>query len=158
MAARPVSLFVSMALFAIATLVGDQVGSAQRSSPVTPLGRWRTVDDLTGKINSVVTIWEEDGKLYGRIEWLMNLDPNDPDPRCLRCTGDLKGQRLLGLRILWGLSKDGDQWTGGEILDPDNGKIYRCSLTVKDDGKKLRVRGFIGFSLLGRTQYWLRDE
>ena len=158
MAARSVSLFLSMALLAIATLVGSQVGNAQRSSLVTPLGRWRTVDDLTGKINSVITIWEEDGKLYGRIEWLMNPDPNDPDPRCLRCTGDLKGQRLLGLRILWGLSKDGDQWTGGEILDPDNGKIYRCSLTVKDDGRKLRVRGFIGFSLLGRTQYWLRDE
>jgi uncharacterized protein (DUF2147 family) len=116
------------------------------------------VDDLTGKINSVVTIWEEDGKLYGRIERLIDPDPKDPDPRCLRCSGDLKGQRLLGLRILWGLTQDGNQWTGGEILDPDNGKIYRCALTLKDGGKKLKVRGFIGFSLLGRTQYWLRDE
>lgn len=158
MAARLVSLFPSMALFAIATLVGGEIGNAQRPDPATPLGRWTTVDDLTGKINSVVTIWEESGKLYGRIERLINPDPNDPDPRCLRCSGDLKGQRLLGLRILWDLRKDGDQWTGGEILDPDNGKIYRCSLTVKDGGKKLRVRGFIGFSLLGRTQYWLRDE
>ena len=158
MAARPVSLFLSMALIAIAALVSGEVGNAQHSDPATPLGRWRTLDDLTGKFNSVVTIWEEHGKLYGRIERLMNPDPNDPDPRCLRCSGDLKGQRLLGLRILWGLSKDGDEWTGGEILDPDNGKIYRCSLTVKGGGKKLRVRGFIGFSLLGRTQYWLRDE
>lgn len=158
MAARLVSLFLSIALFAIATLVGAEVGNTQRSDPATPLGQWRTVDDLTGKINSVVTIWEEDGKLYGRIERLINPNPNDPDPRCLRCSGDLKGQRLLGLRILWGLSRDGDQWTGGEILDPDSGKTYRCSLTVKDGGKKLRVRGFIGFSLLGRTQYWLRNE
>jgi uncharacterized protein (DUF2147 family) len=157
-AARLVSLFLSIGLFAIVAVVRGEVGNAQRSDSATPLGRWRTVDDLTGKINSVVTIWEEDGKLYGRIERLINPDPNDPDPRCLRCSGDLKGQRLFGLRILWGLSKDGDQWTGGEILDPDNGKTYRCSLTVKDGGKKLRVRGFIGFSLLGRTQYWLRDE
>ena len=80
MAARPVRLFLSMALFAVATLVGAEVGNAERSDPFTPLGRWRTVDDLTGKINSVVTIWEEDGKLYGRIEWLINPDPNDPDP------------------------------------------------------------------------------
>ena len=158
MVLRLVSLFVSIALSATPTLVGGEVGNAQRSDPATPLGRWRTVDDLTGKINSVVTIWEEDGKLYGRIERLINPDPKDPDPRCLLCSGDRKGQRLLGLRILWGLAKDGDQWTGGEILDPDNGKIYRCSLTVKDGGRKLRVRGFIGFSWLGRTQYWLRDE
>ena len=158
MAARLVSLLVSIALSATATVVGGEFGNAQRSDPATPLGRWRTVDDRTGKINSVVIIREEDDKLYGRIERLINPDPKDPDPRCLQCSGDLKGQRLLGLRILWGLSKDGDQWTGGEILDPDNGKIYRCSLTVKDGGRKLRVRGFIGFSLLGRTQYWLRDE
>jgi len=157
-AAPVVRISLSIALFAIAALVGGEAGNAGGSGPATPLGRWRTVDDLTGKINSIVTIWEEDGKLYGRIERLINPDPNDPDPHCLRCSGDLKGQRLLGLRILWGLSKVSDQWTGGEILDPDNGKIYRCSLTVKDGGKKLRVRGFIGFSLLGRTQYWLRDE
>jgi uncharacterized protein (DUF2147 family) len=110
-----------------------------------------------GQINSAVIICEEDGKLYGRIERLINPDPQDPDPRCLQCSGDLKNQRLLGLRILWGLSKDGDQSTSGEILDPDNGKIYRCWLTVKD-GRKLRVRGFIGFSLVGRTQYRLRDK
>ena len=158
MAARLVSLSLSIALFAIATFGWDEVGNAQPSNPATPLGRWKTVDDVTGKITSVVTIREEDGKLYGRIERLIDVDPNDPDPRCLRCSGDLKDQRLLGLRILWGLSKDGNQWSGGEILDPDNGKIYRCSLTVKDGGTKLRVRGFIGFPMLGRTQYWLRDK
>jgi len=87
-----------------------------------------------------------------------NPDPNDPDPRCVRCSGDLKDRRLVGLRIVWGLTQDGGQWTGGEILDPDSGKIYRCSITMKDGGKKLRVRGFISLSMLGRTEYWLRDE
>jgi uncharacterized protein (DUF2147 family) len=151
-------LVASIVAFAIATLVGSQAGDAQAFDPATPVGRWKTVDDVTGKINSLVDIREVDGKLYGRIEKLINPEPNDPHPRCIRCQGDLKGKPLAGLQILWGLMKTGDQWTGGEILDPDSGKIYRCSITVKEGGKKLRVRGFIGFSLLGRTEYWLRDE
>jgi uncharacterized protein (DUF2147 family) len=113
------------------------------------------VDDVTGKINSVISIWETNGKLYGRIEQLINGDPNDPDPRCVRCFGDLKDRRLVGLRILWDLTPDGNRWTGGEIFDPDSGRIYRCSISLDDSGKKLRVSGFIGFSLLGRTEYWL---
>jgi hypothetical protein len=64
------------------------------------------VDDLTGKTNSVVDIWEENGKLYGKIERLINPDPNDPDPRCVRCSGDLKNRRLVGLRIVWDLTED----------------------------------------------------
>jgi uncharacterized protein (DUF2147 family) len=152
-------LFLALIVpFAIATLVDSEAGEAQRLYPATPVGRWKTVDDVTGKINSLVDIWEQDGKLYGRIEKLINPDPNDLDRRCTRCQGDLKGKPLVGLEILWGLKKNGDQWMGGEILDPDSGKIYRCLITVKDGGKKLRVRGFIGFSLLGRTEYWLRDE
>ena len=140
-------------------LVYCGVGSAQRADTTpAPVGRWKTVDDVTGKINSVVKIWDQDGKLYGQIEKLVDPDPNDPDPRCVRCSGDLKGKRLVGLQIIWDLKNDGDQWTGGQILDPDSGKTYRCSISIKDGGKKLRVRGFIGLSALGRTQYWLRDE
>lgn len=153
------SLLNFVALVAIAMPVSGGVGSAQRAdTPPPSVGRWKTVDDATGKINSVVKIWEQDGKLYGQIEKLVDPDPNDPDPRCVRCSGDLKGQRLVGLRIIWDLRNDGDQWTGGQILDPGSGKTYRCSISVTDGGKKLRVRGFIGLSLLGRTQYWLRDE
>lgn len=143
---------VSIVAFACCTL-----GNAQRPRAYTPVGRWKTVDDLTGKINSVVRIWEADGKLYGTIEKLIDGDPNDPDPRCVRCSGDLKDQRLVGLRILWDLTPDGNRWTGGEILDPDSGRIYRCSIALDDGGKKLRVRGFILFSMLGRTEHWLRD-
>ena len=73
-------------------------------------------------------------------------------------TGDLKDQRLVGLRILWDLTPQGNRWTGGEILDPDSGRIYKCSIALDGRGKRLRVRGFIGFSLMGRTEYWLRDE
>jgi uncharacterized protein (DUF2147 family) len=109
-------------------------------------------------VSALVVIWEQDGKLYGKIEKLVDPDPKDPDPRCDRCEGELNSKPLLGLRILWNLRRDGDEWSGGKILDPDNGKVYKCSIALEDDGKKLKVRGFIGFSLLGRTQHWLRDE
>jgi uncharacterized protein (DUF2147 family) len=136
---------------------GPQIG-LQGSSRITPVGRWKTVDDATGKVNSVVVIWEEDGTLYGRIEELVNPDPYDPNPRCAHCEGAMKDKPLIGLRILWNLRKSGDHWSGGEILDPDNGKIYRCFVVVENGGKELKIRGFIGFSLLGRTQHWLRDK
>ena len=89
-----------------------------------------------------------------------NIDPypKDPDPQCDRCEGELKGKPLIGLRILWDLRKDGDEWSGGRILDPDNGKVYKCYVALEDNGEKLKVRGFIGFSLIGRTEYWLRQE
>lgn len=129
----------------------------QDSSRNSPVGRWKTVDDVTGKAKSVVVIWEENGKLYGRIQKLVDPDPNDPNPRCEECTGDQKGKRVIGLRILWDLCRDSNGWSGGSILDPANGKTYKCQLSVEDGGRKLKVRGFIGVSLLGRTQYWLRE-
>jgi uncharacterized protein (DUF2147 family) len=130
---------------------------AKDSPGNSPVGRWRTVDDATGKAKSVVMIWEESGRLYGRIQKLVDPDPYDPNPRCNDCTGDQKGQPVIGLRILWDLQKDGDAWSGGTILDPANGKTYKCLLALEEGGMKLKVRGFIGVSLLGRTQYWLRE-
>jgi uncharacterized protein (DUF2147 family) len=130
---------------------------AQDSSMNSPIGRWKTIDDVTGKAKSVVVIWEENGKLYGRVQTLVNPDPKDPNPRCDNCAGEQKGKPVVGLRILWDLQKDGHGWSGGTILDPANGKTYKCLLSVEDGGNKLKVRGFIGFSLLGRTQYWLRE-
>ena len=123
----------------------------------SPVGRWRTVDDVTGKVKSVVAIWEEKGKLFGRIQKLVDPDPHQPEPTCQECRGEEKGKPVVGLRILWDLHRDGNAWSGGTILDPENGKTYRCLLSVVDGGMKLKVRGFIGFSLLGRTQYWLRE-
>ena len=151
------SPFITLTLL-LALVAQAQDKAADSESSTTPVGRWQTVDDETGKIDSVVVLWEENGKLYGRIERLVNPDPNDTDPRCVRCSGDLKDRSLVGLRIIRDLTKNGDQWSGGVIVDPNSGKAYRCSIAVTDGGKKLRVRGFVGFSLLGRTEYWLRDE
>jgi uncharacterized protein (DUF2147 family) len=147
-----------MFLLPVQTLAQDTTTDALTTSQASPVGRWKTVDDATGKVSSLVIIREENGRLYGRIEKLIDPDPQDPDPRCVRCDGERKGQPLVGLQILWDLRKDGDQWSGGKVLDPDNGKTYRCYIAVEDGGRKLKVRGFIGFSLLGRTQNWLRDD
>jgi uncharacterized protein (DUF2147 family) len=133
------------------------LSSAQTSSQSTPVGRWMTVDDVTNKVKSIVLIWEESGKLNGRIEKLIEPDPQYPDPRCVRCAGELKDRPVIGLRILWDLRKDGERWTGGKVLDPNTGKTYKCFVVMEDAGKRLKVRGFIGSSLVGRTQYWLRE-
>ncbi|HET6413929.1 MAG TPA: DUF2147 domain-containing protein [Anaeromyxobacter sp.] len=124
----------------------------------TPVGRWRTIDDASGKPKSIVAIWEEHGKLYGKVEELLDPKPDDPDPKCTKCPGDLKDQPIRGLRILWDLRKNGGYYSGGNILDPGNGKTYSCILSLAEDGKKLKVRGFIGVPFLGRNQTWLREE
>lgn len=128
---------------------------AQETSVV---GRWTTIDDETKKPKSVITIYEEGGKLFGKIEKLFRAPNEEQNPLCDKCEGALKNQPITGMVILRDLKKDGNEWTGGTILDPANGKTYKCKLAVEDGGKKLKVRGFIGIALLGRTQYWVRAE
>jgi uncharacterized protein (DUF2147 family) len=120
----------------------------------SPVGRWKTVDDHTGQVKSIVRIREQNGTLYGTVEQIFN--PPVPNPLCIACTGALKNRPIIGLQILWGLRKGGNEWSGGEILDPETGHIYRCFLTLEDGGTKLRVRGYIGLSIFGRTERWLR--
>lgn len=124
----------------------------------TPIGKWKTIDDESNKPKSIIEIFEKDGLLYGKIEKLFRKPDEDQNPKCDKCTGDKKDQLVIGMQILNGLKKDSDSvWSGGEILDPNNGKTYSCKVTLIEDGKKLKVRGFIGFSLLGRTQIWDRE-
>ncbi|MBN1531891.1 MAG: DUF2147 domain-containing protein [Spirochaetes bacterium] len=123
----------------------------------SPVGMWKTVDDETGKEKSYLTITESNGKLYGTIAKLIG-EPNDgKDKLCTKCTGSFKDKHLVGMTIMWGLKSEGsNKWSGGHIMDPNNGKTYRCLVELQNGGKKLRVRGFIGFSLLGRNQFWYR--
>tara|TARA_B100000767_G_C19778155_1_gene544004 strand:+ start:9836 stop:10252 length:417 start_codon:yes stop_codon:yes gene_type:complete len=118
-------------------------------------GSWVTIDDETGIEKSIVNLYEEDNKLYGRIETL--LLPADKGSLCINCKDSKKNTPIEGLIILKGLTKEGNSWTGGTILDPANGKEYDCTLTLNGDSE-LNVRGFIGFSFLGRTQRWNRLE
>ena len=124
----------------------------------TPAGLWRTIDDHTGKEKSLVRIVEVNGEFRGTIEKLFREPGEDPNPNCDKCTGDKKNKPVIGMMILTGLKKDNSQWAGGEILDPQNGKIYRCKAWLENKGHDLHVRGFIGMALLGRTQIWKREE
>ena len=125
----------------------------------TPVGLWRTVDDKTGKERALVRVEETDGSYHAHIEKIVTrLPDDDPDDLCRKCEGERKDKPVVGMVILWGLKKDGDQYSGGEILDPKNGKIYRDRMKLLDNGRKLEVRGYIGISLLGRSQTWVREQ
>ena len=116
-------------------------------------GKWKTIDGETGKAKSIVEIFKKnDGKYYGKIQQLMQKPTND---NCVKCKDDRKNKPLIGLEIIRGLEKDGDEFTGGTITDPKNGKTYKCTITR--DGNKLNVRGYIGFSVIGRTQVWQKN-
>jgi len=123
----------------------------------SPVGTWKTVDDETGKEKSWIQITERDGKLYGTIVKLLT-EPNDgKDKLCTKCKGSFKDKNIVGMTNMWGLKHgDGNVWDGGNIMDPNNGKTYRCLIELQDGGNKLRVRGFMGFSFIGRNQFWHR--
>lgn len=116
-------------------------------------GKWKTIDDESGEAKSVVEIYEKDGKIYGKVVEILN--PAKRDAKCTECKGSDKNKPILGMVIIRGLEKDGNEYTDGDILDPSKGKLYSC--TIKLESKdKLNVRGYIGFSLLGRSQTWTR--
>jgi len=146
------------ALRLITALVVSVPSASRAGSPGTPVGKWKTVDDVTGRATSIVAIWDQDGKLSGRIEQLIPQPGDEPNPLCTKCHDANKDKPIKGMTIIWGLTRQGSEWKGGRIMDPDSGTIYRCKLTLIDNGAKLDVRGFIGISLLGRTQTWLRAE
>ncbi|MEN8121209.1 MAG: DUF2147 domain-containing protein [Bacteroidota bacterium] len=118
-------------------------------------GKWKTIDDETGEEKSIVQIWKaKDGLFYGKIMKL--FDESKKDNVCDKCDEDdpRYNQKVVGMKIIMKMKKtDANEWTGGTILDPNNGKVYKCKLSR--DGDKLAVRGFIGFSLIGRTQTWV---
>ena len=129
----------------LAALLSFQSSSVQ--------GTWVNIDDETGVEKSEITLYVENGKLYGKIERL--LLPEDQGKVCEKCKGKEKNQPIEGLIIVKGLSKDGEVWTDGKILDPANGKSYDCTIKL-DDSNTLNVRGYLGFSFIGRSQVWKR--
>lgn len=121
----------------------------------TIFGKWENKDEKTGRVDSVIEVYEKNGKAYAKIVSI--TDPKRRNAVCDLCKGKRKNQPILGMNILNGLSKDGDEWSGGKILDPKNGKEYKCYIElVKKD--KLKIRGYIGFAAFGRTAYWYRKK
>jgi uncharacterized protein (DUF2147 family) len=123
---------------------------------MSPEGTWKTIDDETGKPKSLVQIWIDNGELNGKIIEL--IEPEEENPKCTECEGDMKDQPILGMQFIWGLKEDDGVWDDGEILDPKSGSVYSSKIEVTDGGQKLDVRGYVGFAFAGRSQVWHRVE
>lgn len=124
----------------------------------TPEGLWKTIDDSTGRAKAMVQISEKNGVWSGKVVRLFRTENEVQNPKCDQCTDERKGQPVIGMTILKNLQKDGNEYTGGEILDPANGKTYKAKAKLEESGHKLSVRGYLGVAAFGRTQTWLRED
>jgi uncharacterized protein (DUF2147 family) len=130
--------------------------SVVAAEPFSPLGLWQTIDDHSGQPRGAVRIFLDDGRYFGRVE--RSLVPGEDTALCIACRDERKNQPIIGMVILRDIRLQDGAYGGGDILDPDSGAVYRCSFQLSDDGRQLRVRGYIGFPLLGRSQVWDRLE
>ena len=136
-------------IFLITILLTSLTLSAQ-----TFVGQWETYDDKTNEKKGLIEISEEDGFFTAKV---LETYVGPPDATCRFCKGDKKDQPIIGMKIIEGLKRDGDICEDGTILDPESGKVYKCYLELEEPNK-LKVRGYVGFALLGRTQYWRRKN
>jgi uncharacterized protein (DUF2147 family) len=150
LASLAVSLVLAMAVLPAPPAAGADPGAAAADSPI---GLWKTVDDKTGEPRAIVRIYEQDGRLFGKIE--SSFKPDAEHRVCEVCSDERKNQPILGLVIIRNMKHTDDEYSGGDILDPDTGSVYHCKMHV-EGGTHLVVRGYIGFSLLGRNQTWQR--
>lgn len=135
-------------LFSVLTLCIGSLTFAQIE------GKWKTIDDETGKPKSIVEIFKKsDGKYYGKVIQLL-IKPADPN--CSSCKDDRKEKPILGMEVIRGLKKNQNDFDGGTITDPKTGKTYKCS--IKREENRLIVRGYLGISLIGRNQTWHKVE
>lgn len=138
-------------LLALPLLALPLVSFAQSS----PEGRWKTIDDETGKVKSIVEITKAaNGTLQGKVIEVLSTD-RGPNPLCDKCKGANKNKPVKGMTILWGLKADGDEWSGGTVLDPAKGKTYKSKMELQDGGAKLGVSGCVAF--ICREQVWVRE-
>ena len=140
----------------IAALALAAAGAAVQAQ-TSPVGLWKTIDDDGKTEKSLVRIVEAGGALVGKIEKI--FDASKQDSKCDKCTDDRKGKPVLGMVILQNLRQDADDkesWSGGEVLDPNNGKSYKAKIKPIEGGKQLQMRGYIGPFF--RTQVWQRVE
>ena len=129
------------------------IGLAMSTNAQSIFGKWKTIDPDTGAEESIIEVFEKDGKAYAKVIEIFN--PANRASTCTNCKGPNKNKPILGLTIIDGLKKKNNEWSGGRILDPKNGNYYKCYLKLTEDNT-LKLRGYIGFSLLGRTEYWYR--
>ncbi len=119
------------------------------------LGKWKTIDDETGKTKSIVEIYEQNGMIYGKVIQLFRGPEEEQNPICDECDDDRKDQKVIGMTVIRDMKLEGGYYKGGTICDPKNGKVYRCECWLSaTDNNKLELRGYWGFFF--RTQNWVR--
>lgn len=118
------------------------------------IGNWETYDDKTNELKSIVEIYQKGNRYYGKIKEVLAKKSQE---LCTECEGNKKNTPIIGLVIIENMEKDGDEFSDGTILDPESGTSYKCLLAL-ENANKLKVRGYIGFSIIGRTQYWKRKQ
>ena len=147
------SRFLYIALFSIFQVANSL---AQAIDPV--IGQWKTIDDKTNTVKSIISIQLVNDQLQGTIMKTFPTAGEKPITNCDLCKDQRKGAPLIGMVIMSGLkAQSPGVWGGGEILDPKEGEVYKVKITASADGKKLDVRGYIGVPMLGRTQTWIKE-
>lgn len=147
---RLLATLLMLLLVLPASAVSAGAANARLSSLV---GLWQPLD-RSGKPQGLIRIFEVKGLYYGRIEPSSPTD--DRNARCTRCTDDRHNQPIIGLVLLRHLRLENGEYVGGDILDPDSGRIYRCTVRLTAGGRQLIMHGFLGISLLGSSRTWLR--
>ncbi len=127
---------------------------AMQAQAQTVLGKWRTIDDETKKPKSVVEIYEQNGKVYGKIIKLFREPNEDQDPICDKCSDHRKNKKIIGMIIMTDMVKDGNKYSDGKILDAKKGKAYSCTIWLENG--TLKVEG--SFLFISRTQTWIREN
>jgi uncharacterized protein (DUF2147 family) len=144
-----------VAFFLLFTTLLGLRGTLSAQTTDSIVGTWKTFDDETNQPAALVQIIEKNGVFSGAITKLLETSGLST---CEKCTDFRKGKPILGMEILSGLKKTGESYSGGQILDPDDGEIYKADMKLKDQGVKLDLRAYIGIPLLGRTQSWIREK
>lgn len=148
MRAKSATVFAALLLVTIA--------SHAMAASTTPVGLWQAVDDDTKQPTGWFLITDHNGVYDGIIAKMFLKPGQDPNVVCAQCKDDRRNHPWLGLEIIRGMKQDGDKFVDGTILDPRDGKVYKAVMHVTPDGQTLVVRGYIGFELLGKNEYWTR--
>ena len=148
-------IFVTLAVLLPMLPASLPTAAAVDATLSSPVGLWQPLDSA-GKPEGLIRIFETNGLYYGRIE--PSSADDDRNARCTRCTDDRRNQRIIGLVLLRHLRPENGEYVGGDILDPDTGRIYGCTLRLTNGGREAVMHGFLGISLFGRSQTWRRVE
>ena len=150
-------LLFSLLLGIVCSIILIPAFSVERPSE-SPIGYWKTIDDVTGHAKSIVQIWKtEENVLMGKVIKVFSKE-GETKRICTKCKGEMHNQPVVGMVIVSGLKSKEKQWSNGKILDPENGKTYSCAIRTLENGKRLHVRGYTGLPLLGRSQTWERVD